>query len=79
MRALRGTFKKDNDTWWETEKVWRDQDRADRKIKWEADRKQQLIDDELYRKEMFEMEQSGDSDPFAEQKRGAMVKNDVFT
>ena len=24
MRALRGTFKKDNDTWWETEKVWRD-------------------------------------------------------
>ena len=77
MRALRGTFKKDNDTWWETEKVWRD--RADRKIKWEADRKQQLIDDELYRKEMFEMEQSGDSDPFAEQKRGAMVKNDVFT
>ena len=54
-------------------------DHADRKIKWEADRKQQLIDDELYRKEMFEMEQSGDSDPFAEQKRGAMVKNDVFT
>ena len=68
MRALRDAYKIAQDKWWDTEKVWRDQDRADRQIKWEADRKQKLIDDELYRKEMFEMEQGDDSDPFTEQK-----------
>lgn len=68
MRAMRDAYKKAQDIWWDTEKVWRDQDRADRQVKWEADRKQRLIDDELYRKEMFEMEQGGDSDPFTEQK-----------
>jgi chromosome segregation ATPase len=68
MRAMRDKYKKDNDLWWESEKVYRDQERKERQIKWEEDRKQKLIDDELYRKEMFESEQSDDSDPFTEQK-----------
>ena len=67
LRALRDAYKKENDEWWESEKVWREIDRKERQKKWEADRKQKLIDDELYRKEQFEAEQNDDSDPFTDQ------------
>lgn len=68
LRAKRNEHQKAHDEWWENEKKVRAQERKENQIKWEQERKQKLIDDELYRKEQFEAEQADTSDPFAEQK-----------
>jgi hypothetical protein len=68
LRAKRNEHQKAHDEWWENEKKVRTQERKENQIKWEQDRKQKLIDDELYRKEQFEADQADDSDPFTEQK-----------
>jgi hypothetical protein len=68
LRAKRNEHQKAHDEWWENEKKVRAQERKENQVKWEQDRKQKLVDDELARKEAFEADQADDSDPFAEQK-----------
>lgn len=76
LRAKRNEHQKAHDEWWENEKKVRAEERKQNQIKWEQDRKQRLIDDELARKEAFEADQNDTSDPFAEQKLMiAEVKN----
>jgi len=69
MRALRDTFKKDNDIWWEHELKVKAQERIENQVKWEEQKKRKLVEDEEYRqmREADELAQ-GPMDPFVEQK-----------
>jgi len=49
MRKIRDENKKENDIWWEHEQKWRVQDRAEKQIKYDEQRKRKLVEDEEYR------------------------------
>ena len=69
MRKIRDENKKENDIWWEHEQKWRVQDRAEKQIKYDEQRKRKLVEDEEYRqiREQEDMDREP-MNPFEEDK-----------